>query len=129
MGINARDSWWIEMMEMREIRKSIMYLMEVNNCLFWCLEGCPQITQITCRLEGLCGPLFYVYVSQQGDTDSDHKDNLGPLGLGSLGTLSAVSDFRLHSHLCQGIMECPVNVANTPSILVGLWKHECCSTA
>ena len=49
MGINARDSWWIEMMEMR---KSIMYLMEVNNCLFWCLEGCPQITQITCRLEG-----------------------------------------------------------------------------
>ncbi len=27
----------------------------------------------------------------------------------------------------QGIMECPVSVANTPTILVGLWKHECCS--
>jgi hypothetical protein len=66
MGINARDSWWIEMMEMR---KSIVYLMEVNNCLFWCLEGCPQITQITCRLEGpLWSSILCLRLTARGHT-------------------------------------------------------------
>lgn len=36
-----------------------------------------------------------------------------------------IFNMRDLSRVFQGIMECPVSVANTPTILVGLWKHEC----
>ncbi|CAJ1345300.1 unnamed protein product [Effrenium voratum] len=36
-----------------------------------------------------------------------------------------IFNMRDLSRVFQGIMECPVNIVQTPSTLVGLWKHEC----
>jgi len=36
-----------------------------------------------------------------------------------------IFNMRDLSRVFQGIMECPVNIVTTPTILVGLWKHEC----
>ena len=36
-----------------------------------------------------------------------------------------IFNMRDLSRVFQGIMECPVNIVTTPTVLVGLWKHEC----